>query len=130
MTDQNNSLDHLIETAGRSAEASGWHDDAIPPGLDPSAHLAWVGSKVLLAISELTEAYEELRNNHAPSEVYAGKNGKPEGFPVEIADTFIRLGDLYWTLGKWYEMPELTEVIESKLEHNAKRGHKHGGRAI
>lgn len=71
--------------------------------------------KLLLAISEICEAQEELRDGHGLDEIYysfahghkeinkAIKDGqmattdapnKPEGFPIEIADAIIRLLDI------------------------------------
>lgn len=63
-----------------------------------------LGQKLLLGISEITEAQEELRDGKGVTEIYytAGsvnvelntKNGKPCGFPVELADAAIRLMDI------------------------------------
>lgn len=71
-----------------------------------------VTMKLLLAISEIAEAQEELRDGHAPGEIYyerieVGSTGpveditslatferKPCGFLVELADAAIRLMDI------------------------------------
>jgi len=50
--------------------------------------------KIALCHSELSEAVEELRNGHQPDEIYCnGPIGdrKPEGYPIELADTIIRI---------------------------------------
>lgn len=45
----------------------------------------------ILFHSELSEALEAYRDNHAVTEVWAGANGKPEGIPIELADFVIRV---------------------------------------
>jgi hypothetical protein len=49
---------------------------------------------IILAASELAEALEICREPDALlTEVWYRDDGKPEGFPIEIADFVIRLGD-------------------------------------
>lgn len=80
----------------------------------------------MLAVGELSEAVEELRNGHEPDEIYFNEgSNKPEGFPVEIADAVIRLFNLA-EMVRFY----LEDVIEDKLEYNATRGHMHGGKVV
>ena len=44
--------------------------------------------------AELSEAWEEYRSGVDLLEVrYEGEDGKPEGFPVELADVIIRIAD-------------------------------------
>jgi len=77
--------------------------DNAAKGFDPTE--GGVGRYLLLCISELCEAQDELRNGRSIVEVYystqAGYStdrmhgdSKPEGFPVEIADAIIRLLDV------------------------------------
>lgn len=85
--------------------------------------------KLLLAVSEICEAQEELRDGHSVTEIYysvhvgAIENGlrKPCGFPVEIADTIIRLLHLGRNFGIDFDA-----VVEEKLAYNASRPMKHG----
>ena len=79
--------------------------------------------KMLLIIGEIIEAHEELRNNHAPSEVYFKPESpkKPEGFPIEMADAQIRLLDLMEALKLSTEF-----YVEMKHEFNETREHRHG----
>jgi hypothetical protein len=50
---------------------------------------------LLLIKSELVEAFEEYRKPDIKiTDVYHGDSGKPEGFPIEIADAVIRIFDL------------------------------------
>lgn len=132
-------LNDLMNRAGETAKASGWHEGIPDPTLTPQDHITWISSKLMLVVSEISEALEELRSGHGPDLVYATQVvplggvevDKPEGFPVEIADAIIRLFDLYWTLkDQGWDMPDLEAVIGNKLDMNALRGHKHGGKAI
>ncbi len=55
---------------------------------------------------------------------FAPADLKPEGQLVELADTVIRIGD--W-LGRY--QASLSTLVELKMDYNATRGHKHGGKA-
>jgi hypothetical protein len=77
--------------------------DNASKGFDPTE--GGVERYYLLAISEICEAQNELRDGHAPTHVYystqAGYSenrhhgdSKPEGFSVEIADAIIRILDI------------------------------------
>ena len=77
--------------------------DNASKGFDPTD--GGVERYLLLAISEICEAQDELRDGRDITEVYYvsegsvksklnTKNGKPCGFPVEIADAIIRLLDI------------------------------------
>lgn len=79
-----------------------------------------IHKKLLLAVSEICEAQEELRDGHDVAEVYY--NGeKPEGFPVEIADAIIRLLDICGSLNI-----DIASVIDKKIRYNMTRPEKHG----
>jgi len=98
-----------------------------------------IDQKLLLAVSEVCEAQEELRDGHTFEEVYyadmAGlpfsakfdlihnfpTDKKPEGFSVEIADAIIRLLDICHATGI-----NIDQVIELKLAYNQTRPLKHG----
>jgi hypothetical protein len=63
-------------------------------GFDPKENL---DRHLLLIISEICEAQEELRSGKAMNEIYYefdGTQNKPCGFSVEIADAIIRILDL------------------------------------
>lgn len=100
---------------------------------------AMFSEKMLLVISEISEALEEWRNHHEVNEVYyPDKDGKlvhprvaiqqkmkPEGIPVEIADAIIRLLDFCEANGI-----DIQQVIEEKMAYNETRPYKHGGKRV
>ncbi len=110
-------------------------DDNATKGFDPTE--GGVERYLLLAVAEITEAQEELRDGRAPVAIYhdgcgypyhAGsdltgfpKDLKPEGFPVEIADAIIRLLDI----AAKFKI-DIEAVIQLKLAYNRTRPSKHG----
>src|SRR5262249_49322206 len=83
-----------------------------------------IDRKILLAITELSEAFEELRNGHKPTEVYNNPSyvlPKPEGFGIELADAVIRIMDICEFLGI-----DLEKMIELKHRYNVTRPYRHG----
>lgn len=107
-------INELCALAYENARAKGFYDKG-EPNFD---------GRLMLVVSELSEALEEWRNGHAPNEVYIA-NGKPEGVPVEIADAVIRLADLCGFYGV-----DLAAVIRQKAAYNATRSHMHGGKRV
>jgi len=82
------------------------------------------GDIISLIHSELSEALEEFRNGHEPTEIYF--NGqKPEGIPIELADAVIRIFQYCDTAGI-----DLGTAIITKMEFNKTRPSKHGGKVI
>lgn len=87
-----------------------------------------IDQKLLLVISEICEAQNELRDGHALNEIYYSGGEdihpspiKPEGFPVEIADAIIRLLDITHAVGI-----DIDYIINLKLDYNQTRPPKHG----
>lgn len=104
-------LNDLAELAHAQAVASGFYADARPT---QEAILA----RIALIHSELSEAVEALRDGYVET-YHVGD--KPEGFPVEIADAVIRIGDLCGWLGI-----DLDAAVEAKMEFNRTRPFRHG----
>lgn len=113
--------------AWQIAEDHGFHEDVTDDVLYDS-------QKMMLMVSEITEAFEEIRSGHPPQEVYfetyegQTQSGtetyvkdKPEGVPIELADAVIRIMDYAVIRGI-----DLATAIEQKMAYNASRPYKHG----
>ncbi|MCO1599845.1 hypothetical protein [Desulfosporosinus nitroreducens] len=81
------------------------------------------GEQIALMHSELSEALEEFRKGYSPNETYkhCTKVDKPEGIPIELADTVIRIFD---TCGRYGI--DLQAAIDLKMKYNEGRPRKHG----
>lgn len=80
-----------------------------------------VPEMLMLAVSELAEALECYRSRQMNT---FEKDGKPEGFGVELADAVIRIADMAEGLNI-----NLSELIALKMGYNANRPYKHGKKA-
>lgn len=104
------------EAAHAQSVKSGFYDN------DPPKDFEHITARVMLAVCELSEATEELRKLPSdPTHTYASPSGKPEGFPVEIADAVIRIFDLCGWLGI-----DLAQAMAVKHAYNATRPRRHG----
>lgn len=113
--------------------------------------------QLALITSEVSEALEEFRKGHSanytyysgkaniegiddityletitcdyPTDVETSHNTikviKPEGIPSELADIVLRVCDMCGYYGI-----DLEAIITIKMEYNATRGHRHGGKLI
>lgn len=97
------------------------------------------GNELMLIVTELGEAHEEIRTSPYPmyQTYYVDEDGnktlertapdgtirKPEGLPSELADVEIRLGD---TARRRRIM--VGQEARGKAEYNASRSQKHGGK--
>lgn len=135
----------LQERCGKAAAAKGFHEDRPTAPLESaSARISdltdkqyadrlrdWQGNKLMLIVSEVAEAQDELRKGYPadltyhPSDHFGAPTTegphKPEGVPSELADVVIRVLDFCYTEGI-----DLESIIEEKLAYNATREHKHG----
>lgn len=118
----------LQQRCGEGAAAKGFHDDRPTDGPELSN---WQGNKLMLIVSEVAEAQDELRKGYPANYTYypdapvfiigERKPSKPEGVPSELADVVIRVLDFCYTEGI-----DLESIIEEKLAFNATRERLHG----
>lgn len=109
LVDDTLTIDDLVTAAHDTAVDKGW----------------WEGERSIpeclaLIHAEVSEALEEYRDG---SISWSIDGTKPVGFATELADVCIRVFDLAGKLG----IP-LGEVIQAKMEYNATRPHRHGGK--
>lgn len=122
-----NAIRALQAKCYQAAADKGFHDDRPTTA---AALVPYQGNKMMLMVSELVEAHDELRSGRKVTETYYPERGdvaslgrimKPEGVPSELADTVIRILDFCGAEGI-----DLASIIEIKLGYNATRGYKHG----
>ena len=97
------------------------HSNAINKGFWYAGQLTNIPEKLCLIHSELSEALEDYRINNMES--HYNPDGKPVGFPTELADAFIRLLDLAEFLG----IDLMNEAVNKHL-YNINRPYKHGNK--
>lgn len=109
----------LAQDAYENAVEKGFHSN--PDGTPKDRN---IGEALALIHSEVSEALEEYRKNpDLKHKYYREKDGKPEGFVVELADIIIRVGDL---VGGIDCVAMLEECIVEKMAFNATRPFMHG----
>lgn len=109
-------IDELSARANAYANLKGFWSRRKHDGQLPS-----IGEKLMLVVCEVAEAMEEVRKvGFDPSQIYY-VDGKPEGFPIELADAVIRICDVAGELA----VP-LKEAIDIKMEYNEGRPYLHG----
>jgi len=120
-------ISELQKRCGEAAAAKGFHEDRPLDGrIEPNRLRDWQGNKLMLIVSEVAEAQDELRKGNSAYHTYYPGNRedlpwKPEGVPSELADVVIRVLDFCYTEGI-----DLEAIIEEKLAYNATREYKHG----
>lgn len=128
------------------------HDTAVEKGWwEPQLHdgvfvQRTFGDLIALVHSEASEALEEHRDGHSPTEVYfpnaggygplcanmneaivwAGSYGwKPEGIPAELADIIIRVLDICGHYGI-----DIESALRTKTAYNQTRTYRHGEKVL
>lgn len=113
---QDLTITELVTESYGTAKEKGWWDDE-------SGDTQNFGMKLMLMVSELSEALEEYRHGRSLTEIWYQPDGKPEGIPVELVDVMIRIFDL---AGR-HNMPML-QAFHEKLAYNKTRPYRHGGK--
>lgn len=119
-------INELVDQAYTHAVNKGFWEDIEEatfdawPSQTAAIEAAFIGQKLALIHSEVSESLEEARAGNYGATHQEG--GKPEGLPSELADIVIRVADLCGHLGI-----DLESTIIEKLNYNSRsRGHKHG----
>ena len=105
------SINSIVESVHNNAKAHGWWEQKRE-----------FGSLLMLIVSELSEAFEEFRNNKAA--IYY-VDGKPEGIAIELIDVVLRIMDIFGAEG-W----DFQNALEIKHQFNITRPYKHGGKKL
>ncbi|GHU53954.1 hypothetical protein FACS1894132_07650 [Clostridia bacterium] len=92
---------------------NGWHNND-PHMETPEEFFRFISN----CHSEISEAYEEYKNNRGE---YYINDGKPEGIVAELADTIIYILD--YAKARGFNMDE---IINAKVNYNSTRGYRHG----
>jgi NTP pyrophosphatase (non-canonical NTP hydrolase) len=132
---ETNALHDIQRLIGNANANKGFHEegDAIRHAVaigDAAEYVLtnYYANKLLLIVSEIVEAHDELRAGRSMTETWYVENfghedqpAKPEGVPSELADAVIRCFDLADEAGI-----DLAAIIDEKLAYNATRPFKHG----
>ena len=118
-------INEMAKAAFKTAKSKGFH-----PKKDKMPGVERILARLALIHSEVSEALEDVRKGAMEEKEKEGTKilgneigigiGKPIGFPSELADIVIRVGDLAAETGA-----DLEGAIRRKMAYNKTRGWKH-----
>ena len=111
-------LNDIAKAAHNNSVAHGFWPEA--PEFPVTLSIERLGLLLALIHSEVSEALEDARNGNMGSETML-VNSKPVGFPSELADIVIRVGDISHAMGY-----DLDYEVARKMDYNKTRPYKHG----
>lgn len=82
-----------------------------------------IASMLALVHSEVSEALEDVRKGHMKTEIES--DGKPVGFPSELADIVIRVLDM----AEWMGI-DMNAVMKLKHDYNCTREYRNGNKRL
>jgi hypothetical protein len=124
-------MNSLAQTCHNDAKAKGWWDGvSLPLTVTVERERLLAEEKLMLIVTEASEAMEEIRDGHEFTSIYEDqrpmlpvRGPKPLGFPIELADIVIRVFGLAAACGV-----DLGAAVKRKMEFNRTREHRHGGK--
>jgi NTP pyrophosphatase (non-canonical NTP hydrolase) len=113
-------LNTLAKECWTIAEEHGFHEAAVVTAAERTQEAT---TKLLLMVTEISEAFEDIRDGQDPADNHISTGGKPEGPAVELADLIIRALDYAYMFGI-----DIEELVRTKMAYNATREYRHGKR--
>lgn len=102
-----------------TSKSKGFHDKDEPAGTYVRG--LQFSRSMMTAVGELAEGHDWFHRGHTPDQWWEEADGKPEGPPIEIADTIIRLLDTCEAHGI-----DLVGAMVLKMAYNETRERLHG----
>lgn len=103
-------LNDFVKAVGENNKAHGFRDEYLKPA-----------DFIAMIHSEVSEVFGEFRCGHEATESYYREDGKPEGFPAELADVVL----CCMNMADYYGI-DLEKAIKEKYAFNKTRSYKHG----
>lgn len=124
----NPTINEWVRVAHANSRAHGWWDAETveingEKVVDVMLATATVPEKLMLIVTEASEAMEDYRTGSMTAYMGGDRGNKPCGFPSELADVLIRCFDLAGALGI-----DLEAEVAKKHAYNVTRTHRHGGK--